>query len=169
MKQTALVVGRFQPFHLGHLKLIQKVARKRDIGKIIIAIGSSQFKNTLENPFSAEERKEMIKKSLQLLLPYEIIEIPDINDNEKWVYHLANITGKFDLVYANSQLEKRLFRDVGYPVRSTEFFQREQYSGTEIRRRILSREEWKELVPKGTLEVMEKIKGEERIRNLTSD
>ncbi len=166
MKQTALIVGRFQPLHLGHLKLIKKVARKNDIGKIIIGIGSSQFKNTPDNPFSASERREMIKKSLQLLLPYEIIEIPDIANNEKWVSHLEPLTGKFDLVYTNSKLEKRLFRDAGYKIRSTEFFQREKYSGTEIRKRILTGENWKELVSTGTLEVMEKIKGEERIKNL---
>ena len=36
--ESALILGRFQPFHLGHLELIRAVKNK--YGKIIIAIGS---------------------------------------------------------------------------------------------------------------------------------
>ena len=50
----ALYIGRFQPFHKGHLKILQKLAKKYD--EIIIGIGSSQYSNTLENPFTSEER-----------------------------------------------------------------------------------------------------------------
>lgn len=47
--KTALFVGRFQPFHLGHLKVIKDILKKNDF--IVIAIGSSDEKNTDKNPF----------------------------------------------------------------------------------------------------------------------
>jgi nicotinamide-nucleotide adenylyltransferase len=166
--KTALVVGRFQPFHLGHLKLIEKAGGDEDIGRIIIAIGSSQYKNTLENPFSAAERKQMIKQSLHLSLPSRIVEIPDIRDNERWVSHLEKLAGKFDLVYANAELEKKLFQKAGYEVRSTGLFQRERCAGIGIRRMIIAGEKWKHLVPEGTYRVMKKIRAEAKIKKLTS-
>ncbi|MEM2917904.1 MAG: nicotinamide-nucleotide adenylyltransferase [Candidatus Altiarchaeota archaeon] len=170
MKKIALIIGRFQPFHLGHLMLIKKASNSKDIIKIKIGIGSSQFKNTEENPFSAFERGEMIEKSLRgnISIPYEIFEIPDIGNDKKWVSHVEKIVGKFDVVYTNGKLEKRLFKDRNYEVRTTPLFNRKNYSGTEIRKRIISGRKWKNLVPKGTLEVIEKINGEERIKSLHS-
>jgi len=41
---TALIIGRFQPFHLGHLLLIKEAAKEADI--IVIGIGSSQESRT---------------------------------------------------------------------------------------------------------------------------
>jgi nicotinamide-nucleotide adenylyltransferase len=163
---TALIIGRFQPLHLGHLKVIEVIANSKDVGKLIIGIGSSQFQNTKENPFSAKERREMIKRSLKIYIPYEIVEIPDIGDDEKWVSHVESLVGKFQVVYTNGALEKRLFREKGYEVRETKLFEREKFSGTEIRRRIVKGEKWEDLVPKGTFEVMKKINAEERIKKL---
>ena len=57
----ALYIGRFQPFHNVHLKILQKFTKKYD--EIIIGIGSAQYSNTLDNPFTLEERKLMIRKS----------------------------------------------------------------------------------------------------------
>ena len=56
--KRGLVLGRFQPFHFGHLELIKEMVR----GEIepLICIGSAQHSHTDENPFTAEERKEMI-------------------------------------------------------------------------------------------------------------
>ena len=73
----ALLVGRFQPFHLGHLRLIQTLEKRENLGKLIIGIGSAQFKNTPENPFSFDERKEMITKSLNISINYKIVKIPE--------------------------------------------------------------------------------------------
>lgn len=170
MKKIALIIGRFQPFHLGHLMLIERASNSRDVKKIKIAIGSSQFKNTKENPFSSKERKEMIEISLKekVSKPYKIFEVPDINNNEKWVDHVKKIVGKFDVVYTNGKLEKRLFKEKNYEVRATPLFNRKNYSGTEIRKRIISGKEWKNLVPKGTLKVIKKIKGNKRIIKIFS-
>ena len=53
-----LFVGRFQPFHDAHLQIIQNALK--EVEKLIIGVGSSQYSETAENPFTYEERKEMI-------------------------------------------------------------------------------------------------------------
>ncbi|MBP7820288.1 MAG: adenylyltransferase/cytidyltransferase family protein, partial [Candidatus Methanofastidiosum sp.] len=50
----ALYIGRFQPFHLGHLHVVKLILNSSK--EIIIAIGSSQVSHTIQNPFTAGER-----------------------------------------------------------------------------------------------------------------
>ncbi|MEK7177332.1 MAG: adenylyltransferase/cytidyltransferase family protein [Patescibacteria group bacterium] len=55
--KIALIVGRFQPFHKGHLFLIKKALEKAD--KIIVGIGSSNITD-VNNPIDFETRKKEI-------------------------------------------------------------------------------------------------------------
>ena len=76
----ALLIGRFQPFHNGHLKIIQNLSK--EFSEVIIGIGSSQYAHALENPFTADERILMIKKSLEkidikTLESYQILAISE--------------------------------------------------------------------------------------------
>ena len=66
---------------------------------------------------------------------YKIFDISDLNDNELWISHVEKIVSKFTCVYTNGELERKLFKDAGYEVRETPFFDRGNYSGTEIRKR----------------------------------
>jgi len=54
----ALFIGRFQPLHKGHLNVIEQI--RRDGYKPIIGIGSPYAPASSANPFSLDERKEMI-------------------------------------------------------------------------------------------------------------
>ena len=48
--KTALFIGRFQPFHNGHLYSLNKCL---EIGEqVVIAVGSSQESGTENNPYS---------------------------------------------------------------------------------------------------------------------
>ena len=78
----ALLIGRFQPFHKGHLQAIKKILKEAN--EVVIVIGSSQFKNTVENPFSAEERLEMIRQALkeEMISRYQVFKVPDINNDD---------------------------------------------------------------------------------------
>ena len=58
--KTGLVLGRFQTFHKGHEYIINKALEICD--KVLVFIGSSDKSGTIENPFSYELRKKMIKK-----------------------------------------------------------------------------------------------------------
>jgi len=163
---NALFIGRFQPFHKGHLEVIKNVSKEYD--KIIIGIGSSQYSNTKENPFTSEERRKMIKKSLDdiNIKNYEIIMIPDIHNPPKWVDHILSIVSNFNVVISNNSLTKRLFSKKGYVVKETPLYEKNKYSGKEIRKKIIKDEPWKNLVTHEVYNIIIKIKGIERLKNL---
>ena len=60
-------------------------------------------------------------------------------------------------------------REAGYEVRNSPLFNREMYSGTEIRRRIVEGEDWEALVPAGVADVIREIDGVSRIKDLKDD
>jgi bifunctional NMN adenylyltransferase/nudix hydrolase len=63
MKYDTLVfIGRFQPFHNAHLKILKESLKIA--GRVILIIGSADKPRTLKNPWTFEERREMIKNSL---------------------------------------------------------------------------------------------------------
>ncbi|MFW6120595.1 MAG: nicotinamide-nucleotide adenylyltransferase [Petrotogales bacterium] len=167
MKMKALFIGRFQPFHNGHLLLLQNISSQYN--EIIIGMGSSQYSNTVDNPFSKEERRKMIVKSLSEIEihNYRIISIPDIHNPPKWVSHVLTTVSDFDVVISNNPFTKQLFSEKGYLVRGTPYFERGRYSGKEIRRRMINGETWDNLVPKTVAKIIKDIDGVQRLRNLS--
>ena len=170
MAETGLFVGRFQPFHLGHLSVVKHILEKVD--RLIIAIGSSQYSHTLENPFSGGERLTMLKLALdEAGIPtnrYLLIPIPDLNVHKLWVPHVVSQTPEFQTVFSNEPLTVALFQEAGFKVEAVPFFNREVYSATEIRKRILSSQDWPSLVPRSVALFIKEIKGEKRLRDLSS-
>lgn len=165
MKKRALFIGRFQPFHKGHLSVIEQIAKAPDIDEIIIGIGSPQIDHTFSNPFTASERGTMIRASLYgMKKVYQIVLISDIHDNEKWAAHVESLIPDFKVVYVGNTLVRRLFTEKGYEVRNIDPVHK--ISATDIRERIIRKVPWRKYLPPGSLEVIEKIKGAKRIRNL---
>ena len=162
-----LLIGRFQPFHKGHLQLIQGVCA--EYGEVIIGIGSSQYDNTLENPFTSDERKCMIEESLGKIgvKNYKMVLIPDIHNYPKWVDHVVSIIPDFDVILSNNSLSKRLFSKKGYVVKETPLYDRDRYSGKEIRRRIKNDESWMDLVPEPVCNIIKNIGGVDRLKKLS--
>lgn len=52
-------IGRFQPFHVGHKFVITEALKRAS--NVILLIGSANLPRSLRNPFSVEERTQMIK------------------------------------------------------------------------------------------------------------
>lgn len=169
MVKRGLMIGRFQPIHLGHLKGIQQILK--EVNEIIILIGSAQYSHSLNNPFTAGERIMMVHAALleyniDLSLCY-IIPLMDTNDNRLWVAHLVSCVPHFDVAYSHNPLVKRLLVESNIKVISTDYYNREFYSATEVRNRMLNNENWKELVPKSVVDVLNEISGLERIREIS--
>lgn len=162
----ALFIGRFQPFHKGHLKVILEASRKYD--EIIIGIGSSQYSFTKDNPFSSDERKLMIQDTLKKMniKNYKIVLIPDIHNPPKWVDHVLSIISDFDIVISNNQLTKKLFSEKGFKTEKTHVYYKNRYSGKEIRTRIVHGENWKHLVSEETFDIIKKLKDIKRVKEL---
>jgi len=165
----ALFIGRFQPFHKGHLKVVENISEKYD--EIIIGIGSSQYKETIDNPFSSDERKQMIIDSLQgsNVNNYRIVLIPDIHNPPKWVAHVVSIVSDFDVVIANDSFTKQLFSEAGYDVEKTILFGREKYSGKKIRKKMILNEDWESLVPDNVAQFIKEINGLKRLKDLSEN
>jgi nicotinamide-nucleotide adenylyltransferase len=164
--ERVLMVGRFQPIHLGHIRVINEMAK--DFASVILGIGSAQYSHTLENPFTAGERVEMIQESLheEGLENFYVLPIEDINEHGRWVAHVTSLVPRFAAVVGNNPLTQQLFKESGFKVRGTPLYDRKKYSGTEIRNRMLARKSWKQLVPKATARIIDEIEGVERLRHL---
>jgi bifunctional NMN adenylyltransferase/nudix hydrolase len=87
----AFLIGRFQPFHLGHKHLIDVGLERAE--KVIVLVGSSNIARSIKNPWTFAERKEMI------LAAYPngnvVVEpCPDITGNDdKWLGNVhANVS-----------------------------------------------------------------------------
>jgi len=160
---NTMFIGRFQPFHNGHLKVIQKVSSEYD--EIIIGIGSSQYSHTKDNPFTADERKLMIDRSLRKagINNFKIILISDIHNPPKWVDHVLSIFSDFDIVITNNSLTKNLFSEKGYSVKKTTLYDKKRFSGKEIRRRMITGQRWEDLVPDEVFKLIAEINGTQRI------
>ena len=159
-----LFIGRFQPFHKGHLAMVKRILQDNE--EVIIGIGSAQYSHTGENPFTAGERFEMIKRALDAegIRDYHIVPIPDTHVHSVWVSHVKSLVPAFDAVVTNSDLVVRLFREHGLKVLSLPLVSREKYSGTEVRRRMQKGGDWQSLVPPAVASFVEEIDGIERIR-----
>ncbi|MEM0127748.1 MAG: nicotinamide-nucleotide adenylyltransferase [Thermoplasmatales archaeon] len=162
-----LLIGRFQPFHNGHLWLVEKIVR--EYGSIIIGIGSAQESHTLVNPFTAGERQYMIQKALESnsIRDFYLVPIEDIYRNSLWVSHILSLTPPFDVAISGNPLVKRLFEEAGKTVIEPEMKSREVYSGREIRRKIINGEPWEHLVPEEVSKVIMEIDGVRRMRDLS--
>ena len=168
MVKRGVFVGRFQPFHKGHLKVAKGILEKVD--ELVIVMGSAQYSHRLDNPFTTGERITMIRKAMEEggIQPskYWIVPVPDIHVHMIWVAQVVGYSPKFDVVYTNEPLSRRLFIEAGFKVEPAPFHKREIYSATEIRKRILNGENWEELVPKSVANFIKEIDGVTRLRDL---
>ena len=164
--KKGLILGRFQPFHFGHLKLIESIVNDKVLP--LICIGSAQYSHTVDNPFTVKERKEMIMAVLQSLnCEYEIFEIPDINNYDLYVSHLETFVPIFDQIYSGNPIVQRLFDEAGYKVVKLQMFNREVWEGSAIRLAMREGGDWESAVPNQIVEIIQHIAGTERLKTLS--
>ena len=161
-----LLIGRFQPFHLGHLDALRFALSKVD--KLWIGLGSSNKPLEKNNPISAEERKEMILSSIDKSMKQriQIYFIPDLENHIKWIEFIATLVPKFDVIFTNDELTRHLYSKRGVEVLSIPFVNRDILSGTNIRDMIISDQKWEDLVPEGTKNFLYKTIAKQRLKNL---
>ena len=61
--QYGIYIGRFQPFHLGHLRTLKLALEQSE--KVVLILGSHRVAPNIRNPWSAAERIQMIRACLK--------------------------------------------------------------------------------------------------------
>ncbi|MBI5794189.1 adenylyltransferase/cytidyltransferase family protein [Candidatus Uhrbacteria bacterium] len=148
-KPTCLFIGRFQPYHNGHHLVIQGMTKL--CGKIIIGIGSSDKSRSPENPYTAQERKEMIQSALQdedLIPMFDInfINVPDLENNEAWTRQVMELAGPVDMVWTGNEQTMKCFEGK-LPIK--EIKEVPGISASAVRALVKSGGDWASKVPDG--------------------
>lgn len=84
-------IGRFQPFHQGHYQVVKTALQHAK--KVIMVIGSTNSPRTIKNPFSFDERKQMILASFDDADAARIACVgcaDDIYNDHQWLINVQN-------------------------------------------------------------------------------
>jgi len=165
---VGVLVGRFQPFHNGHLAAVKHALGK--VGYLYVVVGSSQKSHERDNPFTAGERIAMMKAALDGagVPPARWMAIPlaDTVSHSLWPATLKATVPRFDVVFTNDSLTTRLLREQGLKVQSVPYLRRDRYSGTNVRSGILEMKNWETLVPEEVATMVKQVRGVERVRSM---
>ncbi len=94
MSHIWLIIWRFQPFHNGHILLIQESLKHQSA--TLVLIGSSNVINT-KNPWSFEQRKKMIAGHYPDTSSLHIWAIPDFQKDDDWKDFLLHYIPKWEV------------------------------------------------------------------------
>jgi nicotinamide-nucleotide adenylyltransferase len=167
---NGLFIGRFQPFHKGHLATVKFALGRVD--QLVIVVGSAQRSHEPRNPFTAGERIRMIKESLDAddeadVRRILIIPVPDIDVHSLWTHQVDMLVPKYDVVFANDLFTLMLFREQGVKAIEAPLYMRDEMAATEIRKRMATEKNWEDLVPKPVSKVIKEINGIERVKAIS--
>jgi nicotinamide-nucleotide adenylyltransferase len=165
---TALFIGRFQPFHKGHLAAIKWILKKE--GEINIVIGSNQRLLTKDNPFYFKERKKMVEKTLKKegIKNFKIFGVHDYKNDIFWAKKILKITKlnpKKAVVFTKNPWTAKCFKKIRIMVKPHPIFLN-RLSGTKVRKKIGAGKEWENLVAKTVFSLLKEINCEKRIKSL---
>ena len=163
-----ILVGRFQPFHAGHLAVVREVRTAHPSDELILGVGSAQESYTWKNPFTAGERLEMIHLALDEaeLGGVWAVPLPDIQRHALWVRYVESMVPRFERVYTNNPLTRVLFEQAGYTVDAPKLVDRDQLQGEVVRQRLADDRGWRELVPSEVAAYLADVKAPARLRLL---
>lgn len=157
--------GRFQPFHGGHRRFVERIAEEVD--EVVVGIGSAQASHTGRNPFTAGERVSMIHRTLESLdATTYVVPVEDVGRHSLWPTHARTMCPRFEVIYTNNPVVTRVCEEDGLDVRGVDLIQRDRYRGTDVRRRMVEGDPWRDRVPEATIDVIEEVDGVERLREI---
>jgi nicotinamide-nucleotide adenylyltransferase len=115
----------------------------------IIGIGSSNRHN-LRNPFTLEERTDMIRLALAGRGNYTLVPVPDFDDGPRWRAMVIDLFGSPDLFVTDNPYVASLLGADYQVIRPVELFpydKRIAVDGTMVRKAMARGDGWLELVP----------------------
>lgn len=168
MKKVSVIIGRYQPFHLGHLEMVKKASEISD--EIILFIGSSNKQISEKDPWTARERLVMV---YDVILSQEDLKINrfhffpamDSNVNDVWVKQILMLTKsavgkKADVTLVGHQRDESSFYLKLFPM--WKFHEvgilKNDISATKIRELYFADKDINEFVPQSVSEYLKKNK-----------
>jgi len=148
--EKCLFIGKFQPFHKGHYRVVELL--KNSFKDVIIAIGSVQ--NNF--PFTLEEKKQMIYENTGIK---KVITLEDLKEGHKyyrdWGGYVLEIIKDIDLVATGNESVKKDFYKHNLPILWLPRY--ESISGSKIRKQIAHGDfRWADMVTEQTKKIIEK-------------
>ena len=92
-KKLAVIIGRFQPCHNGHIELIKYAYTQAE--NVLILIGSANAAPDIENPFSWTTRANLLSDSLPENINIDFQPIADfLYSNQDWLEQVQTVVAK---------------------------------------------------------------------------
>lgn len=170
-EDIAIFTGRFQPVHLGHLNTLSELLRRHK--QVIIAIGTRRFRN-FQHPFTGYERKKMWEAAiLDSGIPISRVKVLLLKKTRvatnlrAYTSFIVNRLGKEDVVYysGNPRMKAEYERNgvvvKDLPIAVT-------HAATDIRERIVSGQDWRDLVSPSVARIISEQKLDQRLKLLKS-
>lgn len=108
--KLGIIIGRFQPIHIGHITLIKQAIKKSH--HVLIFLGSSFEPPTVKNPFNVQQRSELIRLGLtdQEYLRISFMTVKDSPYSDAtWISSINRTIKYFKSVNCNKYTETTLF------------------------------------------------------------
>jgi len=108
--RVSIVLGRFQVFHKAHKRLLDEAFTLADI--VLVVLGSHQAALNIKNPFTTDEREEMIRK----VYPdrdIHFVVVPDhMYDDDRWLLEVqAKVRQKITALGIETEIVIRPWED----------------------------------------------------------
>ncbi len=166
--KRVLFIGRFQPFHLGHLGAVEWLLDRFE--EVVVCIGMASESFTWRNPFTAGERLLMIRWSLldEGVDWSRIITVtaPTLEVGVQSFHYMLSLSPPVDAVATANPVVRMIAGHVGVRCVCPPLLERERLRGSVVRRLMATGGDWRSLVPRGTARVVEEVGGVERLRRL---
>lgn len=148
--KTALFIGRFQPFHNGHLYSLEKCLEVAE--QVVIVVAKSNVSGTQDDPWHYKIRKMMVcevvqKKGVQDRIA-RICSCPDNPSDQVWLREIKKRAGEFDIIVSNNPWVLKIFKEAGYATYESGLYNRDELEGVKIRTMMRAGDDkWKLRVP----------------------
>lgn len=157
-------MGRFQPFHLGHLRLAEWALGR---GELVVAAAGAQFNHIAKDPFTAGERIEMIHGSLAEagadMSHCIVAAVENRPDVATWAAYLRSALPAFDEACSGNGYVRMLMEKAGVKAVEPPMFDRQNLSASRVRELLASGGDWRARVPPAAARVIERAGGPQRL------
>jgi nicotinamide-nucleotide adenylyltransferase len=152
---TIIFPGRFQPFHNGHLMVVQGMMKVSDNVVVVVCDGK---RNGDEDPFTIDQRRDMVGAALLAadIMDATIAVVKDDESDEAWAHHVLDAAGNpaDATVWSGNDNVRAIFEAKGMATKK--IVPVPGIVGAEIRQMIKDKNPaWRSKVPAGAMDVIE--------------